>query len=217
MIVVSSATAADVGAVAEVLADSMRADDVMGEVVGGDRDRQYAKLRHLFGVLTRAGLRDGAVDVARIDADPKIVGAAVWHAPGHVDAGPGRTVIEFGAYLRAFGPFGLVYALRRGQSLTAARPATEHWYLCAIGVGGDGRGHGVGSTLIESRLDQLDAADVRVSAYLEASTERSSRLYERYGFVRTGVVPGFDTPGAPIAMLRGGGSATGERPSPTCT
>lgn len=207
MIIVMPATDADVEAVAEVLADSMRADAVMGEVVGGTGGDQYAKLQHLFGVLTRAGLRGGLVDVARLDGDPTVGGPAVWHGPGHVDEGLGRTLAELGPYLRAFGLFGLVNGARRGRSLVRARPQADHWYLCAIGVGGEGRGRGVGSVLIESRLERLDAPVGRAAAYLEASTERSARLYARHGFERTGVVPGFDTPDLPIAMWRDGTSS----------
>ncbi len=45
---------------------------------------------------------------------------------------------------------------------------------------------GLGSALMRPALDRCDADGV--SAYLEASSERSAALYERLGFVHLGVL-----------------------------
>ncbi len=55
-----------------------------------------------------------------------------------------------------------------------------HDYLFFLGVAPDAQGHGVGSRLLKSRTDQLDAAGR--PAFLETATEANVRLYSRHGF-----------------------------------
>ncbi|WP_063061627.1 GNAT family N-acetyltransferase [Nocardia sienata] len=59
-----------------------------------------------------------------------------------------------------------------------------HSYLELISTVPEYRGRGAGAAILTERTRQLRAAGL--PAYLEASTERSSRLYTRQGFVRTG-------------------------------
>ena len=59
-----------------------------------------------------------------------------------------------------------------------------HSYLELIATVPEYRGRGAGAAILTERTRQCSAAGV--PAYLEASTERSSRLYTRQGFVRTG-------------------------------
>ncbi|WP_448630548.1 GNAT family N-acetyltransferase [Cellulomonas soli] len=83
--------------------------------------------------------------------------------------------------------------------LARHRPSTPHWYLGEIGVSRDGRGAGVGTALLASRLETIDA--VAQPAYLESSTPLNRRLYERFGFRTRGLIDGI--PGAlPAAMWR---------------
>ena len=55
-----------------------------------------------------------------------------------------------------------------------------HDYLFFLGVTPEAQGHGVGSRLLKSRLDQLDA--IGRPAFLETATEPNVRLYSRHGF-----------------------------------
>lgn len=65
--------------------------------------------------------------------------------------------------------------------LDANHPADRpHEYLMLIAVSSARRGQGVGATLISSTLERCDREGRY--AYLEASSVRSSRLYERLGF-----------------------------------
>ncbi|NJM19939.1 MAG: GNAT family N-acetyltransferase [Richelia sp. SL_2_1] len=64
-----------------------------------------------------------------------------------------------------------------------------HWYLFALGVSSAYQGQGVGSLLIEPILKQ--ASEENLPCYLETSTERAVRFYQRHGFkiLRTGEKP----------------------------
>jgi ribosomal protein S18 acetylase RimI-like enzyme len=55
-----------------------------------------------------------------------------------------------------------------------------HEYLWMIGVAPGRQGEGLGSALIGAVLDRCDSDGV--PAYLEASSDRSRKLYERLGF-----------------------------------
>jgi ribosomal protein S18 acetylase RimI-like enzyme len=57
---------------------------------------------------------------------------------------------------------------------------TPHDYLFFLGVTPAAQGHGVGSRLIRSRLERLDA--IGRPAFLETATEPNVRLYRRHGF-----------------------------------
>ncbi|WP_051499154.1 GNAT family N-acetyltransferase [Nocardia sp. BMG51109] len=59
-----------------------------------------------------------------------------------------------------------------------------HRYLQAIVTLPGHRGSGAGGALLADRIRA--ATEAGVPAYLEASTERSARLYARHGFERTG-------------------------------
>ncbi|MBF6213020.1 GNAT family N-acetyltransferase [Nocardia puris] len=60
-----------------------------------------------------------------------------------------------------------------------------HRYLQAIVTLPEHRGKGAGGAIVADRLKAY--SDASETAFLEASTERSARLYARNGFARTGV------------------------------
>jgi GNAT superfamily N-acetyltransferase len=68
------------------------------------------------------------------------------------------------------------------NQMKANHPEAAHAYLPFIGVAPDRQGEGVGAALLTRTLDELDG--IGRPAYLEASSIRSSRLYERLGFAR---------------------------------
>lgn len=61
-----------------------------------------------------------------------------------------------------------------------------HWYLFMLGVAPASQGQGIGGLLIEPILNQADLE--KLPCYLETSSERGVRFYQKYGFetVRTG-------------------------------
>lgn len=59
-------------------------------------------------------------------------------------------------------------------------PKEPHFYLFAIGTRPRWQGQGIGSALLRAILDGCD--ETGTPAYLEATSERSKRLYLRHGF-----------------------------------
>ncbi|MFF9807621.1 GNAT family N-acetyltransferase [Streptomyces coeruleorubidus] len=74
-----------------------------------------------------------------------------------------------------------------GRLTAAIHPSGRaHEYLWMIAVAPGRQGEGLGTALIESVLDRCDRE--RQPAYLEASSARSRKLYERLGFELAGPV-----------------------------
>ncbi|MEU1124676.1 GNAT family N-acetyltransferase [Streptomyces sp. NPDC005899] len=81
-----------------------------------------------------------------------------------------------------------------GRLSAEAHPrGRAHVYLLMIGVSPERQGEGIGEALVSGVLDRCDRDGV--PAYLEASSERSRRLYERLGFRLLG--RGVDLPDGP--------------------
>jgi ribosomal protein S18 acetylase RimI-like enzyme len=66
-------------------------------------------------------------------------------------------------------------------------PSEPHWYLPLIGVDPAHQGRGLGSILLRHALRVCDRGE-RKSAYLEATSDASRRLYEREGFAAIGTI-----------------------------
>ncbi|MGI5220313.1 GNAT family N-acetyltransferase [Nocardia sp. CA-290969] len=92
-------------------------------------------------------------------------------ARGHADRAPDIRPLQRSAYVT--------------ELLAREHPRRfPHRYLELIVTVPEFRGRGAGAAILGNRTRALAAAGM--PAYLEASTERSSRLYARQGFVRTG-------------------------------
>jgi len=68
-------------------------------------------------------------------------------------------------------------------TMVERHPQDPHWYLWIIGVDPARQGRGHGAQLLDAMLERVDAEGM--PAYLEASTPRNARLYERHGFETT--------------------------------
>ncbi len=196
MLTVTQAGPADIPAVARVLASAFSEDPVMGPLITGRR--RDSRFRALFEALLRSGARVGMhVDTAR-DEHGEVVGAATWEPPGrHMTFL--QQLPELPAYLRTVGVRGFFTGVRLELALARCRPRAPHWYLAELGVCPDQRGTGVGSALLRSRLEAVDAE--QSAAYLESSSPRNRSLYRRFGFtatVRIARVPHAD----PVGMWR---------------
>ncbi len=73
----------------------------------------------------------------------------------------------------------------------------SHYYIPAIGVVSAAQGQGLGAALLAPVLARCDQE--RLPAYLEASSPRSARLYERLGFVTTREIRPLRSP--PIQLM----------------
>ena len=204
MVTITPAAPVHVEEAARVLASALREDAMMSAFFGGGPEGREERLAHLFEVFVRKGLRHGAVDLARAEGQSSLLGVAVWLAPGQGRDALTDHLRDLRSYTRAFGARGLLSARALERTLHAARPGEPHWYLSVIGVHPAGRGQGVGSALLQSRLSTVDRTLPTAPAYLEASTQRNAALYARYGFGSTGTVAGFPPPVTPVAMWRPG-------------
>ncbi len=139
-----------------------------------------ARLRRFFGTLLRVeGFGVAEIDV--VEARGRVVGAAVWFAPGGWPPPVSRQLRALPGYVRALG--------RRVAAATAlvnvaarAHPRTRYcyWYLSCIGVEPTTQGNGVGATLLRSRLAVCDADGL--AAFLESSKTGNVPFYEHFGF-----------------------------------
>ncbi|MGH6735267.1 MAG: GNAT family N-acetyltransferase [Methyloceanibacter sp.] len=85
------------------------------------------------------------------------------------------------------------------EQMSEAHPQEPHWYLPMIGTDPARQGQGYGSALLSHALSNCDAQGTL--AYLEATSPRSARLYQRHGFEPVGTIQAGDGP--PITpMLR---------------
>jgi len=70
--------------------------------------------------------------------------------------------------------------------LAQAKPKQPHYYLFAIGARAAHQSKGIGSALMKTGLERVDAA--KMPAYLESSKERNVGFYQQFGFEVTEVV-----------------------------
>ena len=115
-------------------------------------------------------------------------GVALWHPPGvypdeeKLGALIDSSVFEADkqkvfAFLEQMGPY---------------HPEGDIWYLPLIGVEPMWQGKGLGGELLAHALAKCD--EDHLPAYLEATSEGSRALYQRYGFEVTGEIQVADSP-----------------------
>lgn len=83
--------------------------------------------------------------------------------------------------LQVTGVDGIAKALRRERYVTSFHPQDHEFiYLWFIAVDKSMQGQGVGSKIIEEVIDKSNQEDLPI--YLETSTERNLRFYNKHGF-----------------------------------
>jgi len=182
---VDVARPADAPVAGRVLAAALRDDAVMRAMLPEERDR-LARLSRIYAAVVRLTLASGGVvDLARDGTGGPVVGVAVWERPGFA-LGTWAQARELPTLVRAVGVRHLPAAVRGLRAFAAHRPRYPHWFLADLGTDPAARGRGVGSTLLAHRLATADRTGAPV--YLEATTDGSRRLYERFGFRATGTI-----------------------------
>ncbi|MGV9990710.1 GNAT family N-acetyltransferase [Streptomyces sp. NPDC003374] len=167
--------------VVRLLDEAFQDDPVSGWVFPGEEYRRRTHPR-LMAAFTDIVLAEGRIDVT---ADG--TACALWlsvPAGGHPGAGQGDGAEDAVRLREAVDPANQRVE-RIARLAAAAHPADRaHEYLWMIGVTPSRQGEGLGGALIGHVLDRCDREGL--PAYLEASSARSTRLYERLGFARTG-------------------------------
>ena len=83
------------------------------------------------------------------------------------------------------------------DQMGAFHPPQAHWYLPLIGVDPAHQGKGIGSALLSQVLSACDGQ--KLPAYLEATSPRNLRFYERHGFEALGRIQVGDA--APVVPM----------------
>ena len=188
---IRTATAAEAGEVAGILAAGFHDDPVLAWVFPDDRSD---KLGALFGFLSREALVPLGATYLTDGA------AACWTPPNPPDWPDERgerffTMLDAHCAADDLERFGVMY-----RAMEACHPPEPHWYLGLIATRPEAQGRGHGSALLDHTLrERIDPTGTL--AYLEATSPRSVPLYERHGFE---VVEWVELPGGPpfAAMQR---------------
>ncbi|MET8325805.1 GNAT family N-acetyltransferase [Streptomyces sp. NPDC005181] len=173
---IRQADAADREQVVRLLDEAFHHDPVSGWVFPDETHRRAVHGKFL-GVFVDVTLAEGRIDLLE---DGTAV--ALWlpvpaGAPTEEDTTP--------ALMRATADPDNERAELVGRLTGAIHPHDRaHEYLLMIGVSPDRQGEGIGAALIADVLERCDRDGV--AAYLEASSARSRRLYERLGFTFMG-------------------------------
>jgi GNAT superfamily N-acetyltransferase len=189
-VAIRTAGEADRELVVRLLDEAFQDDPVSGWVFPGAEDRR-ANHPGLMAAFT-----DIVLEAGRIDLTEDGSACALWLSMPADDHG-GDAEDDSPAQVRqAVDPDNeRIEAI--GRLTAAVHPSGRaHEYLWMIGVAPGRQGEGLGTALIESVLERCDREGL--PAYLEASSARSRRLYERLGFELAG--PVLDLPEGGPAM-----------------
>lgn len=175
--VVRPATERDVPGAVRTLTRAFADYAFTRHVVAADgHEERVRRFQELF--LTRVGLRYGRTWVTD---DARAV--AVWTTPEQ-DPSPGFT--EVGPLIEELaGDRAPAFAAAQ-RALDPHRPSEPVWFLATVGVAPDAQGQGLGGVVVAAGLEAADRAGH--PAFLETSSERNVRFYERLGFTVTAEV-----------------------------
>ena len=196
------ATRVDRESAVAVLARSFAEDPVFTFLMPPSLPRRDARLRRFFALdVARSARRAGTW----VSDDGS--GAAVWFPPGQWQATSREYLLAAPRWAALLGSR-LLVADRVLKVLEAHhRELAPHWYCLYLGTEPHRQSQGVGSALLRAVLDRCDQEGT--PAYLEASCERNSRLYERHGFTRLEPLPLPDGGPVMFPMWRGPRTTTG--------
>jgi GNAT superfamily N-acetyltransferase len=166
---------ADISVLAQVIAEAFFPLAVCRWLIP-DGTARRAAFPAYFRLYLEHAITDGLVETT-----PGRDAAALW-IPGDGPAEPpGRYMEQLAAIT---GPY-LDQFLAFDQQLDRHHPAgIFHEHLAILAVRPDRQGQGTGAALLDARHAALE--DQRVPAYLEASDERTRRLYLAHGYADKG-------------------------------
>lgn len=181
------AEAIDPARVGEFIADAFASLDIARWLVPDPVERRRI-LAAQFAMLAQHANSHGHIDVAFVP-NGQWTGVAVWadrtdEDPGAPDGYEERLAEIAGAHLSALQTLDMAFKEHHPHRV-------PHLHLMFLAVAPHHQGDGIGTRLLEIGLGRADQAGVAV--YLEASSDRARRLYQRHGF----------TPRAPIALPAG--------------
>ena len=172
---VRRSTAADLPTLTDTIADAFHDDPTMRWIVP-DAGRRLAIGPAVFRPFVEGIQRLGDTWMTEDGA-----AAALWIPPGHTVPAPEDAEAFEAQVAEALRPEELERLGALVAVMDANLPREPHAHLNLFGTVPARQGQGLGSRLFEAVLPRLDQEGV--PAYLEATTDRNRRLYERHGFV----------------------------------
>jgi len=172
----------------ETLVAAFDKDPIYEYILSDTKSKKYEISRNVWDATLRY-----AQPYNHIYTTPGVKGIAAWIPPGNYPLNVWR-LLRVGFYklpflvsfkgLKKF--ISLFSLIEKYHEQDMFQP---HWYLFALGVSEVYQGQGIGGLLIEPILQQ--ASEEKLPCYLETSTERAVRFYQRHGFeiIRTGEKP----------------------------
>jgi GNAT superfamily N-acetyltransferase len=184
MVSVRRADAADRAAALATIADAFSRDPVVRWFFPDDA-AYPSRAAAFFGFLFDVRL---AVDGVWITDGGEAT--ALWSPPGAAsleweDRG-------WAAVMADFTPGEVARCDEWDAAVAPHHPETPHWYLGVLATARMHQGQGLGPAVAQPGIDA--AATAGLPAFLETGVERNVALYERMGFVVTGVI---DDPALP--------------------
>lgn len=163
----------EVGAVAGRIASAFHELEIARWLVPDEARRRMILPAH-FGLFVEHALRYGTVYTTEA-----FEGVAVWLPSNGVPEIP-----DFAERNSAACGDRVPYFDALGACFEQHHPIASHVYLQFLAVDPGMHGRGIGSSLLEVHHKVAD--DAGLPAYLEASSERSRRLYLRHGYTDLG-------------------------------
>ena len=168
-----------------LLADAFRDNPLNRAVVGRGEARRLRSNRYGMRAAVAAAWGRGVLLSGRVSAsgpDPANIspeGVLLAMPPGCFPL-PAPSLFEqlralAGQRLRIAGRWAEVY-----RALEVVHPVVPHWYLSLLGVAPAMQKRGLGATLLETWLDEVDPTGQ--PSYLETDRERNVAFYGRAGF-----------------------------------
>ena len=164
-----------------VLGRGMRDNPLHIQTFGTDPERRRAGLERMFLPVLRLYHGKGAI-LGSFDGE-SLVGVCAMVQPGRCQPGLLEKLRIIPAVLRG-NPLGATGSILRWTAAWARHdPREPHWHLGPVAVDQGLQGRGIGSTLMRSFCQRMDAT--RSVAYLETDKAENVRFYQRFGFAVT--------------------------------
>ncbi len=168
----------EIPAAAKIVGRGMRDNPIFIQVYKGDPGRREAALIRKFGVVLEQYRKKGVVFGA-FDGNT-LVGVCALLEQGRCQATFFEKLCVLPALLAGAGLRAIPRVARWQSGWNRHDPKTAHWHLGPIAVDRPFQGKGIGSALLKTCCEKMDAEGAAV--YLEAEKEENVRLYQRFGF-----------------------------------
>lgn len=168
-------------------------DDPVSVYIEPDDERRRRLIKHVYQMLMCLGVKYGEVYAI----SPDLEGVSIWnyYKTFHKEKVWGMLICAIKGKIYKLG----MQVAKKFDPIEDYNDQVhkelvpgEHWYLHILGVDPPNQGKGLGSTLVGYKLEQIDQQGL--PAYVETSTERNVKFYEKLGFrvLKEGIIPETD-------------------------